>query len=171
MIFDVVFVVLCLICGVLCYMKYRTSACSVETQEATRVIQRDFQAFQRSYLFVYVCAMMGDWLQGPYVYALYAAYNFSKQQIAILFIVGFGTSGIIGAFAGQFADKYGRRLSCYVYCVAYIISCLTKHSSNFHFLLLGRLTGGLATSILFSSFEAWLVSEHNKRSYPVCAAS
>ena len=33
---------------------------------------------------------MADWLQGPYVYALYAHYQFSKQQIALLFIFGFG---------------------------------------------------------------------------------
>jgi hypothetical protein len=33
-------------------------------------------------------------------------------------------------------------------------------------LLFGRLTGGVATSILFSSFESWLVAEHNKNFYP-----
>ena len=64
------------------------------------------------------------------------------------------------------ADKYGRRLSCYVYCATYIVSCLTKHSPNFYVLLFGRLTGGVATSILFSSFESWLVAEHNKNFYP-----
>jgi hypothetical protein len=43
---------------------------------------------------------------------------------------------------------------------------LTKHSPDFNWLLFGRLTGGIATSILFSSFEAWLVGEHNKHFYP-----
>ena len=64
---------------------------------------------------------------------------------------------MFGTFAGEMADKYGRRLSCYVYCITYIASCLTKHSPNFYVLLVGRLTGGVATSILFSSFESWLV--------------
>eukprot|EP00802_Teleaulax_amphioxeia_P013564 Tamp_13616.p1 GENE.Tamp_13616~~Tamp_13616.p1 ORF type:complete len:472 (-),score=126.06 Tamp_13616:287-1588(-) len=126
----------------------------------------DFKKFQRSYLIVYVCAVMGDWLQGPYVYALYAHYQFSKQQIALLFIFGFGASAVFGTYAGEMADKYGRRLSCYVYCATYIVSCLTKHSPNFYVLLFGRLTGGVATSILFSSFESWLVAEHNKNFYP-----
>lgn len=126
----------------------------------------DFKKFQRSYLIVYVCAVMADWLQGPYVYALYAHYQFSKQQIALLFIFGFGASAVFGTFAGEMADKYGRRLSCYVYCITYIVSCLTKHSPNFYVLLFGRLTGGVATSILFSSFESWLVAEHNKNFYP-----
>ena len=115
---------------------------------------------------VYLCSVMSDWLQGPYVYALYDHYKFTKQQIGILFIVGFGSSMLFGTFAGSMADRYGRRLSCQIYCVMYGISCLTKHSPDFNVLLFGRLTGGISTSILFSSFESWLVSEHNKRFFP-----
>ena len=36
--------------------------------------------------------MMGDWLQGPYVYALYSSYGFSQHDIAVLFVAGFGPS-------------------------------------------------------------------------------
>mmetsp|Transcript_10469 Transcript_10469/g.25508 ORF Transcript_10469/g.25508 Transcript_10469/m.25508 type:complete len:483 (+) Transcript_10469:33-1481(+) len=126
----------------------------------------DFKRLQRLYLAVYFMSVMGDWLQGPYVYALYEHYQFSKQQIAWLFIVGFGSSMIFGPFAGQAADKYGRKMSCMIYCALYIVSCMTKHSPDFYVLLFGRLTGGMATSILFSSFESWYVSEHNKSFYP-----
>ena len=31
--------------------------------------------------------------------------------------------------------------------------------------MLGRFFGGIATSLLFSAFESWLVSEHFKRGY------
>eukprot|EP00928_Gymnodinium_smaydae_P036512 TRINITY_DN25510_c0_g1_i1.p1 TRINITY_DN25510_c0_g1~~TRINITY_DN25510_c0_g1_i1.p1 ORF type:complete len:262 (-),score=30.59 TRINITY_DN25510_c0_g1_i1:234-1019(-) len=31
--------------------------------------------------------------------------------------------------------------------------------------MLGRITGGMATSLLFSSFECWMVAEHNRRGY------
>lgn len=91
---------------------------------------------------------------------------FPGLSAALLFIFGFGASAVFGTYAGEMADKYGRRLSCYVYCITYIVSCLTKHSPNFYVLLFGRLTGGVATSILFSSFESWLVAEHNKNFYP-----
>ena len=30
-------------------------------------------------------------------------------------------------------------------------------------LMLGRLFGGIATSLLFSAFESWMVSEHNRQ--------
>jgi hypothetical protein len=32
-------------------------------------------------------------------------------------------------------------------------------------LLLGRVLGGLSTSLLFTAFESWMVSEHRKRGY------
>ena len=157
--FTVAFVVLCAICVVLQYIQNRGLATGSPTTP-------DFKRFQRVYLVVYLCAVLSDWLQGPYVYALYDHYKFTKHQIGILFIVGFGSSMLFGTFAGSMADRYGRRLSCLLYCALYIISCLTKHSPDFNWLLFGRLTGGIATSILFSSFEAWLVGEHNKHFYP-----
>ena len=46
-----------------------------------------------------------DWLQGPYVYALYASYGFDKSAIGQLFIAGFLSSGVFGTFVGSLADK------------------------------------------------------------------
>lgn len=47
----------------------------------------------------------GDWLQGPYVYALYQHYGFDRGDIGRLFIAGFGSSMIIGTVIGSLADK------------------------------------------------------------------
>jgi MFS transporter, MFS domain-containing protein family, molybdate-anion transporter len=33
-------------------------------------------------------------------------------------------------------------------------------------LIIGRILGGLSTSLLFSAFESWMVSEHRKRGFP-----
>ena len=162
MLFDALFVVLCLLCAALFWLQNCYNRNKVSFTAATK---HEFRRFQTCYLLAYALAVTGDWLQGPYVYALYAAYDFSKQQIAVLFIVGFGASGILGAFTGVIADRFGRRLSCHVYCATYIASCLSKHSADFNVLLFGRLAGGVATSILFSSFEAWLVSEHTRRGF------
>lgn len=48
------------------------------------------------------------------------------------------------------------------YCITYILSCITKHSPQYKILMIGRVLGGIATSLLFSAFESWLVAEHNK---------
>jgi hypothetical protein len=50
-------------------------------------------------------AAAGDWLQGPYVYALYSYYGYTKGDIGKLFIAGFGSSMIFGTIAGSLADK------------------------------------------------------------------
>lgn len=46
----------------------------------------------------------GDWLQGPYVYHLYEVYGFSVKDIGLLFIVGFGSSALLGTLVGALAD-------------------------------------------------------------------
>jgi len=125
----------------------------------------EFTKFQFQWLAVYYMVMFSDWLQGPYVYALYSSYGFGKEAIAILFIVGFGSSSIFGTFIGALADKYGRKRLSIVFGILYSIACLTKLSPNFYVLLVGRLLSGVATSLLFSVFEAWMVCEHNQRGF------
>eukprot|EP00434_Breviolum_minutum_P037810 symbB.v1.2.033527.t1/scaffold4171.1/size43550/2 len=120
---------------------------------------------QRTYLAAYLCAMMADWLQGPFVYALYDKYGFSREDNASLFVAGFGSSALFGTFVGSLADKYGRRNFAGLYCVLYLMSCLTKHFNSFWMLMVGRITGGIATSLLFSVFDSWLVSEHTARGF------
>jgi hypothetical protein len=56
----------------------------------------------------------------------------------------------------------GRKKAALLYCVTYIASCITKHSADYYVLMLGRFFGGIATSLLFSAFESWLVAEHFK---------
>jgi len=135
------------------------------TNQVTPTTSDDFKKFQLTYVSVYLIMSASDWMQGPYVYALYESYGFSIKDIGLLFIAGFGSSMIFGTFVGSLSDKFGRKLSCMIYVVLYIISCATKHSGSFFVLMLGRLTGGIATSILFSAFESWMVSEHFKRGY------
>ncbi|KAM0926523.1 hypothetical protein ACQ4PT_003566 [Festuca glaucescens] len=124
-----------------------------------------FNAFKNNYVLVYSLMMSGDWLQGPYVYYLYSQYGFDKGDIGRLFIAGFGSSMLFGTIVGSLADKQGRKRACITYCITYILSCITKHSPQYRVLMIGRILGGVATSLLFSAFESWLVAEHNKRGY------
>mmetsp|Transcript_16570 Transcript_16570/g.34317 ORF Transcript_16570/g.34317 Transcript_16570/m.34317 type:complete len:477 (-) Transcript_16570:155-1585(-) len=125
----------------------------------------NFWRFQKTYIGVYLIAMFSDWLQGPYVYALYDSYGFSAGDNATLFVAGFGSSMVFGTLVGSLADRTGRKKSATLYCILYIVSCLTKHVSSYFILMIGRVTGGIATSLLFSVFESWMVCEHNKRGF------
>jgi Na+/melibiose symporter-like transporter len=80
----------------------------------------------RKYLVVYLLAAMSDWLQGPYVYALYDAYGYSQHDIAVLFVAGFGSSMVFGSFVGGMADMGGRRRFVVIFAIVYALSCMTK---------------------------------------------
>jgi len=120
----------------------------------------------KKYLFVYLLATFADWLQGPYVYALYSDYGFEQHEIAQLFVAGFGSSMVFGSFVGGIADQGGRRLFVIIFAAVYLASCLTKHFKDYNMLMLGRLLGGVATSLLFSVFEAWLIKAHSDADLP-----
>jgi len=137
-----------------------------QSQGNHEAVTEDFKKFQRNWLTVYYIVMAADWLQGPYVYALYKEYGFEKADIGRLFIAGFLSSLVFGTVAGALADKFGRKRLCLIFGIAYSLSCLTKLVPVYEVLLLGRILSGIATSLLFSSFESWMISEHKARKFP-----
>jgi len=132
-------------------------------EKKVNVSNINFKSFQKSFFLVYFLALLGDWLQGPYVYKLYAYYGFKESQIAVLYVAGFASSVVFGTCTGPLADIWGRRKMAISFSVIYTFCCLTKLSPNFYWLLLGRVFGGIATSMLFSTFESWYVYEHSER--------
>jgi MFS family permease len=90
--------------------------------------KKQWEIILRKYLAVYLLATLSDWLQGPYVYALYADYGFSQHEIAILFVAGFGSSMVFGSFIGGMADWGGRRNFVVLFAIIYAASCVTKRT-------------------------------------------
>jgi len=121
--------------------------------------------FQRLYLPGFLLAMLADWLQGPFVYALYQGYGIDREHNGYLFVGGFGASAVVGTIVGSLADKFGRRNSAILYCVIYFGHCATKHWGVFNMLMVGRILGGISTSLLFSVFDSWLVSESQREGF------
>jgi len=136
-----------------------------KNESSTIAKSKEFKQFQYFFLVIYLLVMLSDWLQGPYTYALYASYGFNKEEIALLFIAGYGSSALFGTFVGALADKYGRKKLALTFGVIYALSCYVKIYPSFNILMIGRLLGGIATSLLFSVFESWMVNEHNKRGF------
>ncbi len=110
------------------------------------------------------------------------------MNIGTLFLTGFLSSAVFGTFLGIFVDRWGRRFGCIVYCVLevtmhidsywtfsktddtyfprQIVINILEHVPNMTALMIGRILGGISTSLLFSAFESWVVSEHRKRGFP-----
>jgi len=122
-----------------------------------------FRAFQRKYLTVYAIIMMADWFQGTNMYTLYMSYG---VNISALFLSGFLSGAVFAGPVGIYIDKHGRRLSCIVYLVLEIVINICEHFNNFPVLWTSRILGGISTCILFTGFEAWMVSEHRKAGFP-----
>ena len=53
----------------------------------------------------FVLLTASDWMQGPYIYALYDNYGMSTHDIEVLFVAGYGSSMIFGTIVGSIADK------------------------------------------------------------------
>ncbi|KAJ7238813.1 hypothetical protein B0H12DRAFT_1326754 [Mycena haematopus] len=124
-------------------------------------------ALTRQYLIVYAIVMGADWLQGPYVYSLYREqYNFPERTVAILFVTGFMSAGLAAPLIGVWADQHGRKRLCLVFCATYTCACLCILVPFFPVLLIGRVLGGISTSILFSAFESWLISAASSHALP-----
>lgn len=139
------------------YRQWRSPADAAALEDSSK---EEWMQLLRRYLCVYLLATLSDWLQGPYVYALYADYGYSQHDIAVLFVAGFGSSMVFGSFIGGMADQGGRRRFALLFCAVYAASCVTKHFRDYNILMLGRLLGGVATSLLFSVFDAWLIRAH-----------
>ena len=89
--------------------------------------------------------------------------SLDEATVAALFTTGFVCAAITASFVGSLADQYGRKLGCLVFCVVYSLSCLSVLSNDILVLFLGRAIGGLSTTLLYTVFETWMVSEHQKR--------
>eukprot|EP00980_Cylindrotheca_fusiformis_P005655 scaffold1184_cov132-Cylindrotheca_fusiformis.AAC.76 len=167
------FFIAVLICAVVTFLssdfykeKFRTASNRSDGEEISPEVKARHTTLLKKYLFVYLLAVSSDWLQGPYVYALYMEYGFEKKEIAELFVAGFGSSMIFGSFVGGMADWGGRRAFVILFAIVYAASCVTKHFKEYGILMIGRLLGGVATSLLFSVFEAWLIRSHADAELP-----
>ncbi len=145
--------------SVLCtvaYIKFRTTTSSRDesTQNPT------FLSFLKTYIPVYLLVVLGDWLQGPYLYRLYHYYGYQETQVAIIYVCGMISSTVFFPAAEVIANRYGRRKTAIVCCLLYSVSCMATSISNYGVLLIGRCIAGLSNSILFKTMESWYVHEH-----------
>ncbi|RDL37202.1 putative major facilitator superfamily-containing protein 5 [Venustampulla echinocandica] len=169
--YDLAFLSLIAGCGVLSYQQYRKSDGESAPEEksltqntVTPRAKAEAAQFTRLFLAVYCLVMASDWLQGPYVYSLYKdQFNLEERIVGLLFVTGFISGAISGYYVGQFADKHGRKTACLIFCITYSLGCFSTLVPSLPVLFCGRVLGGLSTSIMYSCFEGWMVTEYHKR--------
>ncbi len=112
------------------------------------------------------------------MYSLYREqYGYPERVVATLFVTGFLSAGIAAPWLelGQTSSAWpfiltlaaltcldsGRKKACEAFCITYTLACLCTLVNALPILYLGRVLGGISTSILFSAFESWLISSAN----------
>ena len=121
-----------------------------------------FLGFQRRYIPVYLITVLGDWLQGPYLYRLYHHRGYIERQVAVIYICGLVSSALFFPCKDYVSSKLGRRKTAQLFSLLYALSCLMNASGNYGVLILGRCLAGMSNSLLFSSMEMWYVHEHTE---------
>lgn len=56
----------------------------------------------------------------------------------------------------------GRKRACMLYGFFQVLGCLAKQYPDFRVLCFAHVSLGIATSLLYSSFESWMIVEHEK---------
>jgi MFS family permease len=99
---------------------------------------------------------------GTHLYVLYEGYGYS---VASLYCLGFVSGAVTSPFIGPIVDRIGRRKSAILYCLLEMMINYLEQYDILIGLILSRVVGGITTNLLFSVFEAWLVTEHRKRGF------
>ncbi|KAI0839962.1 DUF791-domain-containing protein [Hypoxylon sp. FL0890] len=129
-----------------------------------KVVSRDDKHPEADWYKVYGLVMGADWVQGPYLYSLYRdEHGLSERLVSTLFATGFLSGAISAYFIGALADKHGRKAVCMVFCLLYAMSSFFTVIPTVPMLFLGRVLGGISTSILFSVFDSWMVTNFRER--------
>ena len=121
-----------------------------------------FLKFQRGYIPIYLLAVLGDWLQGPYLYRLYHYHGYVERQVAVIYICGLVSSALFFPCKDYLSDKLGRRKTVQLFSLLYACSSMMSISGNYVVLIVGRGLAGMSNSLLFSSLEMWYVHEHTE---------
>ncbi|TVY80369.1 Molybdate-anion transporter [Lachnellula suecica] len=139
----------------LAYREYRQEETIAPEKDARKRVESNdtkelLRLFKWRFLPIYLLVNGADWLQG-----------LAEEVVAALFMTGFLAGAVAASFTGKLADRYGRRAACLAFCVIYSLSCLSLLTNDIAILFLGRILGGVSTTLMYSVFESWMVTEFN----------
>ena len=107
-------------------------------------LEQSYRELRNLYLSVYALATFGDWIQGGFLYALYAEYGYSQRDIGLIFVAGYASAMTIGTYVSALGDIGGHKRNCVAYGILYAGSCALCNFKSLPLLLLGRILGGIS---------------------------
>lgn len=86
-----------------------------------------------------------------------------EATVAALYSSTYVAAAVSALFAGYLTDRFGRRAACLVFCGIHSLAAVSVCFDQLPVLVLGRILGGVALTLLWTAFESWLVAEYNER--------
>lgn len=100
-------------------------------------------------------------IQGPYLYAWYRyEMQLPEEKVALLYATGFASGAVSAAMAGPLMNRFGPEMGCQAYFIFAVFSLSWLGSRSLPMLLLGRVFGGISTTLLFTAFESWMIAQY-----------
>lgn len=114
------------------------------------------------YMILFQLAKSADWCLGPFVHEFFTEYHgLNIEAIAKMTSISFLTNLFIGpSLIGYLNDQNNKKIPCMMYGIALSISCVVRlMRHNVLALIFSQIFFGIASSLLYSSFENWFFSE------------
>lgn len=145
------------ICGVL-FLK-------VKSTEPLTITTKEFQNFQSLFLIGYGAMILSELISVGSFYYIMITLNLTLEQITKLYIVSVIANTIFGIIF-EIVDFGSRRNKCITSAILYVIALGSIYLGHFDLLMLTRIIYGAASALLHSSFDSYLVHQHNSLGYP-----
>ena len=114
------------------------------------------------FIIIYQISKGADWCLGPFVYEFFNTYHGLKTEaIAKMLAISFASNLFMGPLIiGYLNDQKNKKIPCILFGILLGISCSIRIVKNcLPCLLCSQVCFGVASSILYSSFENWFISE------------
>jgi hypothetical protein len=138
----------------------------VQSMESIVITTSDFKLFQSNFLSAYMLMIFGEVFSVASFYHMMNVSGLTLSQTADLYIVTILSSSVFGLIL-EIVDFGSKREKCIASAILYALSTASLYFGDyFEILLIGRIINGVASSLLHTSFDAYLVQEHNSQGFP-----
>ncbi len=105
---------------------------------------------------------LGEWVQAPYLYKLYAFSGLTRAEIGSLFLAGHGAAAVLLALCCGLADRFGRRATFTLSALVFAAALASNRGSSVELQLGSRVLGVLLGAVLPATVEAHALHEHER---------
>jgi hypothetical protein len=105
---------------------------------------------------------LGEWVQAPYLYKLYAFSGLTRAEIGSLFLFGHGAAAVLLALCCGLADRFGRRATFTLSALVFAAALACNRGSSVELQLGSRVLGVLLGAVLPATVEAHALHEHER---------